>query len=205
MPFRWLLDRLFPVQATNRRDYDAWAARGFAAPSPPYIKRTVCLRAGLPGATWVETGTYRGETTAVLARVARRVYSIEPEPKLLARARARFLTTPNVEILGGLSEEILPALLPRISGDVCFWLDGHYSEGETFQGPKDTPIIEELAAIAAVAPRLDRLVVMVDDVRCFDPSQHGFADYPPKTYLIGWAERLGLVWHIEHDIFIAQR
>ena len=204
MSLRRILDRYFPDRIT-RREYAEWATSGFAAPSPPHVKRATLLRLGLPEATWVETGTFMGDTTALLALRARRVHSIEPEPKLCARARGRFAKTPNVEIHGGLSEEILPILLARLEGDVCFWLDGHYSAGVTFKGPKDTPIAEELAAIEAAAPRLGRLVVLVDDVRCFDPSRPEFADYPPKAFLIAWAERLGLVWHIEQDIFVARR
>lgn len=146
-----------------------------------------------------------GDTTALLARRARMVHSIEPEPKLCARAKARFAATPNVEIHGGISEEVLPGILARLEGDVCFWLDGHYSAGVTFKGPKDTPIAEELAAIEAAAPRLGRIVVLVDDIRCFDPAQPAFADYPSKAFLIAWAERLGFSWHIEQDIFVARR
>ena len=204
MSLRRILDRFFPERIT-RREHAEWATRGFAAPSPPHVKRATLLRLGLPEATWVETGTFMGDTTALLARRARRVHSIEPEPRLCARARARFASTANIEIHGGLSEEILPGILARLEGDVCFWLDGHYSAGVTFKGPKDTPIVEELAAIEAAAPRLGRLVVLVDDVRCFDPSQAEFADYPPKAFLIAWAERLRLAWHIEQDIFVARR
>ena len=150
MSLRRILDRYFPDRIT-RREYAEWATSGFAAPSPPHVKRATLLRLGLPEATWVETGTFMGDTTALLALRARRVHSIEPEPKLCARARGRFAKTPNVEIHGGLSEEILPILLARLEGDVCFWLDGHYSAGVTFKGPKDTPIAEELAAIEAGA------------------------------------------------------
>ncbi len=207
MTLRSILDRLFPSRLVNLEDLEhaEWVVRAFAAPSPPCVKRATILRLGLPDATWVETGTFLGDTTALLARQARRVHSIEPEPKLCARAKARFADSPNVEIHAGLSEEVLPGILASLSGDVCFWLDGHYSAGITFKGPKDTPIAEELAAIEAAAPRLARLVVMVDDVRCFDPSQPEYADYPPKTFLISWAERMGFAWHIEHDIFVARR
>lgn len=204
MSLRRILDRVFPARVI-RREHAEWAKRDFAAPSPPHIKRATLLRLGLPEATWIETGTFMGDTTALLARRARMVHSIEPEPKLCARAKTRFAATPNVEIHGGISEEVLPGILARLEGDVCFWLDGHYSAGVTFKGPKDTPIAEELAAIEAAAPRLGRIVVLVDDIRCFDPAQPEFADYPSKAFLIAWAERLGFSWHIEQDIFVARR
>jgi hypothetical protein len=103
----------------------------------------------------------------MLSRTASFVHSIEPSPELVANARAKFKNTPNVEIIQGLSEEALPALLPKLSGDLNFWLDGHYSGNFTFKGPLDTPVKEELAAIAANLSRPDRVTVPIDDIRDF--------------------------------------
>lgn len=200
-----IANRLFPIEAAQQREYQHWAARDFAAPSPPYVKRTVLRRCGISDATWVETGTYLGDTTASLAGHARKVYTIEPDPTLFARARDRFSGSPNIEVLSGCSEDVLPGLLSQLTGDVCFWLDGHYSAGFTHKGPKDTPICEELSAIEAVQNRLNSLCVLIDDVRCFEPGRFEYREYPPKAYLIQWAERLSLAWHIEHDIFVARR
>jgi hypothetical protein len=109
----------------------------------------VITRYGIAGATWIETGTYAGDTAEYLALGgAKMVFSIEPGPKLFAAADTRFKNYPNVDILFGLSEDVLPILLPTIEGpDVCFWLDGHYSDELTHRGPQDTPIAEELQAI----------------------------------------------------------
>lgn len=195
-----LINYLLPGRV-RRMEMATWKARGYAAPSPPHIKRTVLLRLGLPEAVWVETGTYVGDTTAFLAEQAKQVYSIEPGPDLYEQARRRFARTKNVEVIFGTSEQVLPELLERLSGDVSFWLDGHYSAGLTFQGEKDTPIKEELAAIAKALPRLGKVVILVDDVRCFDPADPVFAGYPTRDWLVQWACSQGLRWHIEHDIF----
>jgi hypothetical protein len=184
--------------------YGGWEDREFAAPSPPFIKQKVLLRNGLRDATWVETGTYMGETTSVLSKVAKMVYSIEPEPTLFSKAEQRFSNTSNVKIIKGLSEEVLPKLLPTIRGNICFWLDGHYSEGITFRGPRDTPVLDELTAIGENIPKTGKIVVMVDDVRCFDPRNPEFTAYPPVDVLVDWARKHNLAWHIEHDIFIAK-
>lgn len=186
------------------RDYANWKQRQYAAPSPHHIKQACLLRNGLPNATWVETGTYLGHTTRLLAGHARQVYSIEPEPSLYARARDALRKLGNVEILNGPSEEVLPALLPRIQGDVNFWLDGHYSAGPTFKGSMDTPILAELQCIRENMARFGRICVLVDDIRCFDPGRPEYASYPPLDALVDWARGLGLSWHIEHDIFVAR-
>lgn len=203
MLLRRLLQRIHPA-CVRPLEHAEWRRRGYAAPSPPHVKRTVLLRVGMPEETWIETGTYLGDTTALLARRARMVYSIEPDPTLHERARRRFAGRRTVEILRGTSEEVLPGLLAGLTGDVNFWLDGHYSAGITFRGPQDTAIVEELAAISAALPRLSRVAVMVDDLRCFDPHAPEYAGYPSRSSLVDWADKHGLSWHIEHDIFVAR-
>ncbi|MDF3032120.1 MAG: hypothetical protein K0R03_2678 [Moraxellaceae bacterium] len=185
--------------------YRDWARREFAAPSPHFIKQQVLLRNRLPNATWVETGTYMGDTTHVLSGVAQMVYSIEPEPKLFARADQRFRGTANVKILNGTSESVFPELIPKLAGDVCFWLDGHYSAGLTFKGAQDTPIVDELKVIGENLAKMNRAVVLVDDIRCFNPALPEYSTYPSLDFLVDWARQHKLSWHIEHDIFVASK
>jgi hypothetical protein len=77
-----------------------WQARDWAAPSPHFIKRACLLRNGIPNATWVETGTFMGETKRFLSAHAVMVYSLEPEPRLFANAAAAFgLLQPLIQRL----------------------------------------------------------------------------------------------------------
>jgi hypothetical protein len=184
--------------------YRDWADRQFAAPSPHFVKQEVLLRNGLRDAIWIETGTFMGDTTSVLSKVATMVYSIEPEPTLFSKAEQKFRNTRNVKIISGLSEEVLPKLLPTLSGDVCFWLDGHYSSGITFKGPQETPILDELDIIGRNVAKMGKVLVLVDDIRLFDPRNPEFSAYPSIDFLVDWARKHDLSWHIEHDIFIAK-
>lgn len=169
------------------------------------MKQTVLLRNGLPNATWVETGTFLGQTTEVLSKNGALVYSIEPEPTLYANAATYFKSFPNVEILEGLSEEVFPELLPTLSGDINFWLDGHYSEGITHKSPQDAPILDELANISKNLTHFKKVCVMIDDVRCFHPERSkAYSAYPLLNELVVWADQNSLGWHIGHDIFIAK-
>jgi len=192
------------VKDDKSNAYRAWADRQFAAPSPYFVKHQVLLRSGLRDAIWVETGTFMGDTTSVLSKAAKMVYSIEPEPTLFSKAEEKFRNTSNVKIIRGLSEEVLPKLLPTLSGDICFWLDGHYSEGVTFKGPQDTPILDELDAIGRNLEMMGKVVVMVDDIRMFDPTNPELSAYPSLDFLVDWARKHNLHWHIEHDIFVAK-
>ena len=181
-----------------------WKKRQFAAPSPDLIKRQVLLSHSLSHAVWVETGTYLGDTTYLLSRNAKFVYSIEPEPALFRNAEARFRNDKNIKIINGLSEEVLPKLLPEIRGELNLWLDGHDSGGATYKGPQETPIVDELNCISKYRANFTRMVVFIDDVRLFTPSHEDYSGaYPTLDYLVDWSRSNKLQWSITHDIFIA--
>jgi hypothetical protein len=190
-------------QASRLKVLAKWEQRGFAMPAPKRVKWSVLRRHGRATDTWIETGTYRGDTTAWLAKEAAHVWSIEPEPTLAKAAMERFADNDKVTIAEGLSEDRLPEILAQVEGPVSFWLDGHFSAGVTHRGPADTPIREELAAIEEHLPRLGQVRVLVDDLRCFEPSNPAWAAYPTRGWLVAWAERNQLNWTIEHDIFAA--
>ena len=181
-----------------------WSKSAYTAPSPHFIKLAVLLRNAFPSSTWIETGTLIGTTTKELSKHGTFVYSIEPEPTLYSNAAAHFESYPNVEIIKGLSENVFPALLPKLFGDINFWLDGHYSAGITHKGPQDTPILDELAHISRNLIHFGKVCVMIDDVRCFNPELIEFSSYPALNTLVEWANQNGLSWKIEHDIFIAK-
>lgn len=182
----------------------SWVRRRYAPPSPSFVKRAVLARNGLSNCSWVESGTYLGRTTRVLARRSLQVISIEPDKALFDKAREKFKKTKNVVILNGLSEDLLPDILSGLSGNVCFWLDGHFSGGVTFKGPQDTPIREELALIVRYMSNLGKIVVFVDDLRMFESATRS-SEYPPLNFLVNWANLNGFSWKIEHDIFVAIR
>ncbi len=168
------------------------------------LKEGVLTRHGLADATWVETGTYLGDTTEFLSRFARVVYSIEPGEKLYLDARKRFNGQPNIRLVNGLSEDVLPVLLPLLDGNICFWLDGHYTDESTHKGPQDTPILDELLCIGDNITRFDHVVVLIDDVHLFNGQTHIYGAYPRIEQIAEWALAAKLNWHIEHDIFIAK-
>lgn len=203
-----LLLTVVPDPIVNRARHSAqvksWEASGYAMPCPHRIKQATLLRNGVADGTWVETGTYMGDTTALLARTGRAVHTVEPEPTLAARARQRFQGSPVVTVHEGTSEAVFPSLLPGLSGDISFWLDGHFSAGVTYKGEQDTPIREELASIAANLHRFARCRVMIDDIRLFDPTVPEFAGYPSLDWLVDWVRDSDMRWHIENDIFVAR-
>ena len=200
---------LFLFFSLGRVKLDALGAyhkRNYASPSPTYVKDLVLMKwGGL--ATWVETGTNVGKTTELLANFGKEVFSIEPSKELFELAGLRLKERNNVTLVLGTSEEslgpILQELVDKGHADLSFWLDGHYSEGNTFRGENETSVIQELKEISKIASRLNSVSVMIDDVRCFRPVLPIWANYPDLNHLVNWANSLNLFWTIEHDIFIA--
>lgn len=195
------------LASLNENTYSSfrdWSKKSYASPAPHFVKQSCILRNRIPESIFVETGTFMGDTTALLGKVSKRVISIEPEISLFEKAVVRFKKNKHIEILNGTSEEIFPILIPTLIGNVSFWLDGHYSSGNTFKGEQETPIVDELKEIAKSLKNFKQVVVMVDDVRCFDPSIEQFKTYPTRSYLVNWADSNGFEWTIEHDIFVAK-
>ena len=122
--------------------------------------------------TFVETGTWRGDMVHAMKDKFDRIYSIELDKALYERAKKRFSHVRHISIFQGDSSTILPTILSAISQPCLFWLDAHYSGGNTAKSQRDTPILEELSCILNHSSGND--VILIDDARMFD----GLHDYP---------------------------
>jgi len=120
----------------------------------------------------IESGTYRGATVSAFVRYFSSIYTIELNDNLFKDAHEFFLPYSHINVIHGDSSKILQHILPRVTERCLFWLDGHYSGGETTRGEKETPIIEELAAIKIHS--IHNHIILIDDARLFS----GQNDYP---------------------------
>lgn len=143
-----------------------WSRSGRQPPAPPHLKRKMVSDhiARFRPHSFIETGTYRGDTLAMAAKMVSRSYSIELDESLCALARHRFRHQADVEILWGDSAAVLPELLESVERPAVVWLDGHYSGGVT-AGEGNVPIWSELNA--ALSSEVGHLV-LIDDARLFN-------------------------------------
>ena len=206
-----LLPRRVKGLLLNMRDQflhrRSWASRGYSLPAPRKIKNATLVRHGHHGGIWIETGTHLGQTTEFISGFANHVFTIEPSANLFEKAQKRLSKCQNVTTILGTSEEQLPTLLERLSekqSKLTCWLDGHYSGGETFQGRVDTPIKQELKSIAEFKHSFSSVIILVDDVRCFEPQNPIYSSYPDLDWLVDWCRSNNFTWNIEFDIFIAK-
>jgi hypothetical protein len=151
-----------------------WEADGCPVPAPNALKidEVASYARRFGPRVFVETGTYRGDTLEVMKRHVAQAFSIELAPELASLARVRFAADAHVEILEGDSATLLPGILEKLYEPALFWLDGHWSMGETAKAADfETPIRAELDAV--LRHRVSDHVVLIDDARLF-----GTGDYP---------------------------
>jgi hypothetical protein len=119
-----------------------------------------------PNATFIETGTRRGDTTALaLCCGFERVLTVELSDNWRDLYQARFGDDCRVRFFAGLSKDRLPERLAQVDTSATFWLDAHYSGGDTARGDQFCPLLEELDLIAG--HRIKTHTILIDDVRLF--------------------------------------
>ena len=183
--------------------YLVWKKNRYSSPSPQFIKTQVLKRNGIESGTWVETGTYLGDTTKFLAKnfPNSKIISIEPQLLIFNFAKFRLRRVKNILLVNGSSEEKFEEALSGLVGPVNFWLDGHFSGDITFKGETNSPISKELDLIEKYKDNFGKLVVLIDDIRGFDGDLN--SGYPSRDTVVAWANKNNLNWNIEQDIFIA--
>jgi hypothetical protein len=140
--------------------------------------------------TFIETGTYFGATPLSLKDIFYKIYTIELDPWLYKKARARLSPYPKIHCLLGDSAKVLPALLLSINEPVIYWLDAHYSRGLTTMGDNETPMFKELFAILS-HPFFKDSVILIDDADCLFSNK----EYPSMDNIITLMQTAG--WEIQ--------
>lgn len=119
-----------------------------------------------PNKYFVETGTHEGQSVFKALKAGfKEIYSIELSPVLHDLCCKTFANYPNVNLFVGNSKLVLPVLLNEIDEPATFWLDAHYSEGNTAKGDTMTPILGELECIKNHPIKTH--TILIDDVRQF--------------------------------------
>jgi hypothetical protein len=131
--------------------------------------------------TFVETGTFRGDSVAVVQGRVARIISIESDALLATEAMARFSSDPSVHIVHDSGAAAIRALSQSLADqDVLYWLDAHWCAMTEGPEPADSQcnLLDEIAAIGKIS---HRSVVLIDDARYLlspPPSPHDPAQWP---------------------------
>ena len=114
--------------------------------------------------TFIETGTYYGETAVWAARVFGKVLTIERSAELYHQAVEAHKNIENIQFILGDSKIELSKIITELSSPSLFWLDAHWSGGLTYGEEDQCPLIEEIRIINS--SEYDHFI-LIDDARLF--------------------------------------
>jgi hypothetical protein len=128
--------------------------------------------------TFVETGTYYGETAVWASKYFENVFTIEYAPSIYEKTLQKYENASNISFLFGDSRKVLKTIVPHLQSTSLFWLDGHYSGLNTYGQDDECPLLAELAVIQNSSCEH---FVLIDDARLFmmpPPQPHKMAAWP---------------------------
>lgn len=151
-----------------------------------------------PSFVAIETGTYKGETTKVLASLADSVTTIEADFGYYQRSKQSLQRFKNVTVLHGDSGVLIESALPSNQINCVLWLDAHYSGGNTAGVLNHCPIMSELHLILS-SRKPSNTIILIDDSR----GLVGKSGWPLLSELIGLLSQSGFSSIIIDDVLVA--
>lgn len=153
-------------------------------------EETMYLKEQMGLDVFVEGGTYKGATAKSMSETFRKVYTIEKSEVMFEQAFEQLKGIPNIELLKGDTRGHLYEIL-RENDNLLFWLDAHWSGGDTYGAKDECPLLEELASI--FEHRKNQLI-LIDDARLFmapPPLPHDYRVWPTISDIVrvlpeGW-------------------
>ncbi len=157
---------------------------------------------------FIETGTLNGDTILVMESYFDKLYTIEFSEKYYNNTKNKYNGNKIKFILGD-SSIIFEDLLPTIKDKSIFFLDGHWSSGDTGRSDKDCPLIEEITCINNLF--INEAIIIIDDFRLFglDKSSgklgEDWSEINKDKILDILKNRITDVYHIDSDCAVDDR
>ncbi|NMC76452.1 MAG: hypothetical protein GYA60_04055 [Candidatus Methanofastidiosa archaeon] len=127
--------------------------------------------------TFIEGGTYYGNTSLYASNIFKKVFTIEYSHVVFEKASIILKDVPNIKIFEGDTRDHFKKLSAE-NDNILYWLDSHWSGGETYGEEDECPLIEELNIIFK---NKKNCAVLIDDARFFlspPPSPHKISSWP---------------------------
>jgi hypothetical protein len=153
---------------------------------------------------FIETGTQTGATVFGLLDLFKQLHTIELSQHWYNKATEFFKQRYNdkkdkITFHLGDSNSVLKTLLPEIKEPVIFFLDAHYSGGDTARGNVDVPLYEELNTINSLL--VDKAVIIIDDARLFENKQEeGWTNITSTNILKVLENRLEKFYYLPSEL-----
>lgn len=139
---------------------------------------------------FIETGTFKGDSIAMMRPLFNELHTCELSAELHQAAEFRFKDDVAIHCHLGSSPDLLSGLAKSNTGNpLLYWLDAHWCSADHTAGEESQcPLLEELDAIAPLHPDS---VVWIDDARYFMA--------PPPAPLVskGWPTFQQVLDHLQ--------
>lgn len=150
---------------------------------------------------FVESGTFWGGTIFSVEPFFNKLYTIEFSEKFYENTRRMYNGTKINFILGD-SSIVFEKLLPNIDDKTIFFLDGHWSSGDTGKSAKDCPLVEEITHITNLFK--NEAIIIIDDYRLFGKSvktghSEDWSDINKENLLQILGNRVTNVYHLDSE------
>jgi hypothetical protein len=115
--------------------------------------------------SFIETGTYRGDTAVWAASYFQRVLTVERSKVIYDETRDRHgMKHKNIDFLFGDSVSALKQLIGGLTGPSVFWLDAHWCGGYSSKEDGECPLLNEIETIHCSH---QTHFLFIDDARLF--------------------------------------
>ena len=114
--------------------------------------------------TFIETGTFQGDTTFAMEPYFQNLITIEVKEELHKSVVSKY-EGDKIKFIHGDSVEVFKYLFKYVHDKSIFFLDGHYSSGITGYNNKTVPLIDEIELINKNFK--NEGIIIIDDVRLF--------------------------------------
>jgi hypothetical protein len=113
---------------------------------------------------FIESGTYLGNTTFAMEPYFKEIHTIEIKEDIFKKTKSKY-NGNKINFWLGDSSKLLKYVSKKVEDPCVFFLDGHWSAGNTGKGDKDCPLYEELKEIMNYFKQ--NVIVIIDDLRLF--------------------------------------
>ena len=157
--------------------------------------------------TFIETGTFMGETIFAVESYFDKLYTIEFSEKYYNNTKRAYNGNKINFILGDSSIEFI-SLLPTINDNCIFFLDGHWSSGDTGKSNKDCPLVEEITHINNLFTH--EAIIIIDDFRLFGKCPNtglaeDWSNINKDTLLEILKKRINNEYHLDSEYSVDDR
>jgi len=125
----------------------------------------------LTNMSFYESGTYYATTTLQMQPYFKKIFTIEVSLNIFENTHKHLSQYNNITHINGATEDIIKdIIINNPKEEFIFFLDGHYSSGDTGSSNIEVPLLEELTQINTYYKK--KGIIIIDDYNLFQTNSN---------------------------------